>query len=779
MSVKANWKARLHRVSQMSRDEIYVRAAQEVCKRWDLARSRMRIPAFARRHVLPFGERGRFFFQSTDADSILAWIRENLPEVGSQIVSDADQILKHKFDLLGYEALDYGKEIDWHFDAVHAKSSPRVAWFRVPYLDFDTVGDHKVIWELSRHQHLVTLAKAYRLTREMRYSRELFAEWYQWQQHNPYPIGINWASSLEVAFRSLSWLWVWHLLEGTPAMPAQFAYDLHRALKQNARHIERYLSTYFAPNTHLLGEAVALFFIGTLAPYSAATRRWQNLGWRLILQESRRQVQPDGMHFEQSTYYHVYALDFFLHARILADENGIAIPTQLDDTVERMLDALRALSQTGPLPQFGDDDGGRVFDPRRNQREHMRDPLATGAVLFHRSDLKSAAVGPREEMVWLLGINGVQSFNSLPPSEKSVCSVALPASGIYAMSSSTPAQQQLVIDAGRQGPGWAGHGHADALSVQLSANGKPILIDPGTFTYVTTSGERARFRETGCHNTVMIDGVSQAEPAGAFKWTGLAHAKVERWVSGGMFDLFVGSHQGYGRLATPVVHRRHIFYVKPHFWLLRDVLEGAGVHEVDICWNFAPGSLSALPSGTRFLGADNAELSLVFVSDRDITQQMSEGWFSPRYGSKVSAPTFHVKGKVQLPFECATVLATNAKRAQTVEAIREAEIGRVKGYRCFLGGSKHEIYFSDRPQTWASGQISSDASVVYASHDLLGNAESFALCDGTYLELDDLNMFASDALVAKHEWRAPEPISLLRHLDLNQTTAVSSTKHDR
>jgi len=31
-----------------------------------------------------------------------------------------------------------------------------------------------------------------------------------------YPLGINWASSLEVGFRSLSWLWVRHLCEGCP-----------------------------------------------------------------------------------------------------------------------------------------------------------------------------------------------------------------------------------------------------------------------------------------------------------------------------------------------------------------------------------------------------------------------------------------------------------------------------------------------------------------------------------------------------------------------------------
>jgi len=55
-------------------------------------------------------------------------------------------------------------------------------------------------------------------------------------------------------------------------------------------------------------------------------QRWQKLGWQIVLREAERQVRPDGMHFEQSTYYHTYALDFLLHSRILADLNGVAVP---------------------------------------------------------------------------------------------------------------------------------------------------------------------------------------------------------------------------------------------------------------------------------------------------------------------------------------------------------------------------------------------------------------------------------------------------------------------
>ena len=141
----------------------------------------------------------------------------------------------------------------------------------------------------------------------------------------------------------------------------EFHDDLLRALHLHGWYIERYLSTYYSPNTHLLGEGVALFAIGLLCPQIRESRRWQDRGWKIVLRQAETQVRPDGFHFEQSVYYHVYALDFFQFTRALAARNDIHIPEQFDRTIEKMNEALAALSQAGRAPNFGDDDGGRVL----------------------------------------------------------------------------------------------------------------------------------------------------------------------------------------------------------------------------------------------------------------------------------------------------------------------------------------------------------------------------------------------------------------------------------
>src|SRR5581483_2340910 len=130
-------------------------------------------------------------------------------------------------------------------------------------------------------------------------------------------------------------------------------------------------------------------------------------GWEIVVREAQRQVHADGFHFEQSVYYHVYALDFFLHAAVLATLNGITLDKDFERTLDRMLDVLGMFGRAGNPPLLGDDDGGRLFDPRRNRAEHMLDPLAAGAVLFARGDFKFLAREPREETLWLLGEQGV------------------------------------------------------------------------------------------------------------------------------------------------------------------------------------------------------------------------------------------------------------------------------------------------------------------------------------------------------------------------------------
>jgi hypothetical protein len=742
------WRRAADRVRAMDRAELRYRLRQELNKREDRLLALFGIGFARKTRIANATKGGNFFFGPEDVNQRLELLRQRLPEQVQQILERAEKALNHRFDLLGYSDLAYSSPIDWHMDLVNAKRAPRNAFYRVPYLDFEKVGDSKVTWELNRHQHFATLAKAYRLTGDKRYADEILRQWRHWWAENPYPMGINWASSLEAAFRSLAWLWTYHLLEGAPELP-RFREEWLRGFALHGRHIERYLSKYFSPNTHLLGEGVALFFLGALCPELSAAERWKATGWKIILEESRRQVQADGFHFEQSTYYHVYALDFFLHSAILANVNNIPVPREFEQTIEKMLTALYLLGRAGSPPRFGDDDGGRLFDPARNRSRDLLDPLSTGAILFNRGEFKAIAAQLREETIWLLGPEGVRAWDELEAHPKdgnsaALQSSALQASGIYLMSSQKP-PTQLAADCGPLGTQSGGHGHADALSVTLTAQGRDLLIDPGTCVYTGDGGERNLFRGTAMHNTLRVDGEDQSEPAGAFSWSRFAQPKVESWIQGKTFDLLIASHDGYQRLADPVTHRRWILSLRNGMYLVRDVVEGKGRHRFDVSWHLAEEMQLVEENVFRLKGA-SLGLALIPADGQGWTQEVSKQSWSPVYGQKapMTVVTFATKTESAAGFRVSLVtLLVAVEEAHgkpgSFGQIRGTTAGvdrdsTVHAYRYAGEADEHIFYFGEEGKVWQHGSMSSDADLVCWSQFRKRAASRLILVNGRSAE---------------------------------------------
>jgi hypothetical protein len=721
----------------MDRHEFLDRSRQELAKRADAVRSRFGFD-FAR-GLVRSSHTGlvHFFFTPTSVKSVLELLRQRLPQQADLIIRQANKICRHQFDLLGYENLEYGDPIDWHLDLVHGKQAPKKAFYKIRYLNFDAVGDCKVTWELNRHHHLVTLAKAYRLTDDRRYADEALQQWRHWLAENPYAVGINWASSLEVAFRGLSWMWMYQLLEGTPALPPAFRQEWLRAQALNGRHIEGYLSTYFSPNTHLLGEAVALLFLGTLCPEFARAERWKARGWEIVLQEARRQVRPDGFHFEQSTYYHVYATDFFLHAAVLAGLNDFVIPSEFEKTLEKMLDVLLLLGRSGPPARLGDDDGGRLFDPGRDRSEHLRDPLATGAVLFHRGDFKAATGELREETIWLLGEQGVAEWDRLQAQPPTMTSAALPSAGLYLLTTQKP-PSQLLINAGSPGDRSGGHGHADALSVCVQSQGHALLIDPGTFEYVGDGPERDLFRSTTMHNTLRVDGESQSEATGPFAWKRFAHTKVEQWITGETFDLFVGSHDGYGRLASPVVHRRWVFSLQAGFFLVRDLVQGTGKHRLDITWHLGPAMRLRAEHLFEVKGTSGG-LGVLCADKHGWSEEVRKDAWSPVYGKKEPVTVLNFGTEADLPVELVTLLVPleEGRRVPGTLTQMRGEAGTpIKAYLYSTPSEECSFFFAEIGRTWMHGNLASDAEFVFWKKKWEGADELLIFCNGSYVEID-------------------------------------------
>lgn len=503
-----------------------------------------------------------------DAALVAAALRETA--YAAEVEAIADGILRHRFPILGL-TVDTGPEIDWRRDYLHQVSTGTPYFRRSPYLDFSRAGDHKVIWELNRHQHLTLLAQAFLLTGRREYLDEAFRQIESWLDANPFLRGINWASALEVAFRALSWAWLWHMAgsEMPDALRARFL----TALDRHGRFLELNLSVYFSPNTHLLGEAVALHALGVLFPAFRHAARWAETGGSIVEQQMERQIRADGSHFEQSAYYHVYALDFFLLYRLLAKP-----PETYDARLVSMAEYLDALlGVSGTLPLIGDDDGGRLFHPYGERAGFGRATMATCALLFNRPEWLRGFEHLHEQAAWWWGAEAL-SIRPAPPAPR--VSRYFSDGGVGVMASGPV---HLVIKAGPLGEGSGGHSHCDVLSLTARVGSREILIDPGTFTYVADPAERDRFRGSAAHNTVRIDGLDQAVPGGPFRWNHKPGVALLQWIAGPEQDYLDATcaYSGF-------THRRRITFVKPATVIVVDTVEGPpGDHTLEQFWHLA------------------------------------------------------------------------------------------------------------------------------------------------------------------------------------------------
>ncbi|OGC02324.1 MAG: hypothetical protein A3G35_17575 [candidate division NC10 bacterium RIFCSPLOWO2_12_FULL_66_18] len=608
------------------------------------------------------------FFEGAVSDQTPALIVEHVPGARDQAVAAAELLCQKRFDLLGYRGLFFGDPVDWHLDPVSGRRAPLVHWSRVNPLDQSAVGDSKVIWELSRHQWMVCLAQAYHLTGDQRYVEGFSGYLRQWMRANPPGMGINWASSLEVALRLISWCWSLHLFNKSPALSPGLLAEMLEGIRAHATHVERYLSYYFSPNTHLTGEALGLFYAGLLFPDMPFSERWRTLGARILVEQSRRQIHPDGVYFEQSACYQHYTVEIYLHFLILAAQNGLSIPVAVGERVRRMLDSLLLLrSPDGPLPQIGDADGGRLLPLAPRAPADLRGVFSTAAAFFGRADYAWAAGALAPETLWLLGAAGLKAFAALRPAPPATAPSRLFAEGGYAVMRSgwEANSHHLIFDAGPLGcPVSGGHGHADLLSIQCSVFGEPCLVDPGTFCYTTDPDWRDFFRSAAAHSTLRVDNAEQAIPAGPFGWQARPRVRLRRWVSTDVFDFADADHDAYCRLPDPVVHRRRVLFVKPHYWVVMDDLEGAAEHQVELRFQFAPMQVRADPAlWARAHGPGGRGLLIRAFAAMPLKVDILEGelapiqgWVSPDYGQRRPAPVLTYSAATRLPLRIMTLL---------------------------------------------------------------------------------------------------------------------------
>ncbi|HEX5733908.1 MAG TPA: alginate lyase family protein [Blastocatellia bacterium] len=510
----------------------------------------------------------------------------------------AEEVCAGRFTHIGI-TLELGVEPDWMARDLPADEEWRIEWSKFYYgLDLGhalrETGDHKYLRSWER----------------------LVRTWI-----DQVPVGFD--TSDVTGRRVQNWIYAWNLFASSPGFTG-LAGGLEEQITTSIAHQIDHLRNHLTPErNHRTLELYALFITALALPEVDRDGSLNEFAIAELHRNLMSDIRADGVHRESSTHYHMTVLRSFLGVRENARRFGLALPDQYDERLEQACEfAAHCHRPDGLIPALSDSDTGSYGDL-----------LELAASIFSRPDfLYAATAGQR-------GVAPRKLFASFPDG-----GYFIQRSGWGEGRDSFGDERYLIFDCGPLGDG--GHGHYDLLNVEIAARGRPLVIDPGRYTYSEQAPNWRRwFKSTAAHNTVSVDGLDQTPYRRGKPKGPIAQGRFIKRLSAPGFDVLCGEATSP---AYEVVHTRQIFFIAGEYWIIADRLRGARPHRFDLRFHLLPESEGHLviEELRNNVVARTPECALVFHSASRV--KIEQGWYAPTYGIKHTAPV------VSLPLDDVT-----------------------------------------------------------------------------------------------------------------------------
>lgn len=583
-------------------------------------------------------------------ESVRNHLNSAFPDHVAGMCASALRIRKGQANLFGswVQVRSSSGTIEWQHDWLSGKSWAADTPSHMIPVGKEPPMDPRVAWELGRCHQCVTLAQAYWLTGDRSTAEEAVAQIQDFIVANPTGLGIQWASTMDVAIRAANLLLAWDLLRTAPAARV-LSTTLLRSLIEHGRYIVAHLENRDGiTSNHYLADLAGLAYLSRLSPVWPPFAKWYGVWQVAMRRELRRQFLDDGFDFEASTSYHRLAVELVMFPAILGTRSSTPCPPWLHSMLTRMITAVSSYAtSSGHVPRFGDNDSSRlhVLHPRTDGDHSYL--LSLGEVF-----LNTAPTPACPETVW---IQGPRVSNAMMKSDLAHMS-CLPNAGIVSIRDHGT---QLVATCGENGQeGRGGHAHNDKLSFVLNIADEEVIVDPGTWQYTADLESRHAFRSTMFHSTLMLGGEEQNRYSltSAFRlWPDATPSPWRIRTTPSGLHTASASHSGYERSPLRLRHSRRFAHRSPGpRWVVLDWVRRSrgSLHPLPpvpfvLTLPLAPrveiGALSAVAWTIRTpLGrALHGQTSL---SKAEGEWHVEEGWYAPAYGSRIHTNFLRLRG---------------------------------------------------------------------------------------------------------------------------------------
>ena len=296
---------------------------------------------------------------------------------------------------------------------------------------------------------------------------------------------------------------------------------------------------YHLLGNHLFANAKALVFAGLFFKGKEADH-WYELGVSIIKKELSEQVLSDGGNFELSPMYHAIFLEDLLDLMNIHQAYDKSFSDNLKNKIVQMFEWLKVMCHPDKEIAFFNDSALGVA-PSLIELMSYADRLG---IVFKNNQVY--------RLVHLEESGYIRAENK---------------------------NMVVIADVADIGPDYMpGHGHADALSFELSLFDKRVIVNSGISTY-EIGEDRYKQRGTGLHSTITVDYQDSSEV-----WAGFRVANRAK-----VFDIkkledihsveFSACHDGYKKLKEGVLHCRHWSVLKDSIRIVDDIT-GKGMHKI-------------------------------------------------------------------------------------------------------------------------------------------------------------------------------------------------------
>ena len=524
-------------------------------------------------------------------------------------LQEADETLSNLLTIRTHMLVkhQFGSQVDWHLRLFND-------------LEF-TVG-------LNGHRHVRNLAAAYLQTGELKYARQAANHWRHFYESCPVPnhkqIVGPWRT-LELGSRQ--WR-TWVDILGYLGQTEFFDEDFHAMVaRSRLDHLRYGLAFTSWPNNWYQVEAAGMATSALLLPELRQSAAYLRIAMRRMKWINSFAYYDDGFQFELSHGYHMFPTNALFAVVRTARAASAALPDDFVRLAEKANEMyLYAVQPDHLLPTFNDS-GAIPMDPAPT--------LRAAAETFDRPD-----------MLW----GGTYGAQGTPPDHTSH---AWPSARLYAMRDKWGEDGQFLFF---DGAAWgASHQHEDKLNYAIYSHGRQLISDPNIYSYAQTELTHY-FKSSRAHNIILVDGMGQARRFNPKAW--MTTQGRNEWVSRPAFD-FVSSEylEGFapdpfpGRGSAAEVnfsfsHRRAIFYVKPGYWILCDLVRGqdALLHRLEQLFHLAPlyfpgaevplvaGEVTVSPHLAGSANPGHANIAILPVDAAGLQARAQKGQTSPAIG---------------------------------------------------------------------------------------------------------------------------------------------------